>query len=61
MVFILYEIHMIQRLYECLYIHQWSSSKMHLGIFVFGLLHYVFTPFSFLSINYKSLSSIILI
>lgn len=47
---------MIQRLYECLYVHQWSSSKMHLGIFVFGLLHYVFTPFSFLSINYKSLS-----
>ena len=41
-------LHIIRRVYECLYVHQWrSTSVMHLSIYVLGLLYYALLPFIF--------------
>eukprot|EP00977_Amphora_coffeiformis_P000245 scaffold75_cov165-Amphora_coffeaeformis.AAC.21 len=41
-------LHIIRRVYECLYVHRWlSMSVMHLSIYVFGLLYYALLPFIF--------------
>lgn len=42
---------MVQRLYECVFVHKKSNSVIHLGILCFGILHYIFTPFSIISVN----------
>lgn len=42
---------MLQRLYECIFVHKKSNSVIHLGILCFGILHYIFTPFSIISVN----------
>ena len=43
-------IHLSRRLYECLYVHRWTSqSKMHLAGYLVGILHYVLLPFVFIS------------
>jgi hypothetical protein len=43
--------HLSRRLYECLYIHIWTSqSKMHLAGYMVGILHYILLPFVFVSV-----------
>jgi len=41
-------LHLVRRMYECLYVHQWqSTSVMHLSIYVLGILYYALLPFIF--------------
>lgn len=48
---------MIQRLYECIFVNKKSSSRIHFGILCFGILHYIFTPFSIISVDNNTSSS----
>lgn len=45
-----YTAHCLRRLYECYFVHVWSNSRMSFPLYVVGLLHYVFAPFSLLPI-----------
>jgi 3-oxo-5-alpha-steroid 4-dehydrogenase 3 len=41
-------LHVLRRLYECIYVHQWrSSSRMHWLIYLLGLFYYTILPFFF--------------
>mmetsp|Transcript_24985 Transcript_24985/g.38643 ORF Transcript_24985/g.38643 Transcript_24985/m.38643 type:complete len:344 (-) Transcript_24985:60-1091(-) len=43
-------LHMIRRLVECLYVHKWEGSKMHVAGYLVGLFHYLILPFTFISL-----------
>jgi len=48
MVEIILWIHLIRRLYECVYVHQWRpQSHMHAAAYLVGIAHYVWLPFVF--------------
>lgn len=46
-------IHLIRRLFECLYVHQWKGT-MHIAGFLLGLVHYLLLPFIFLFDPYST-------
>ena len=45
---ILLLLHLLRRCYECYYVHQYDSSRMHLVGYSIGLLHYSILPWNFL-------------
>lgn len=43
--------HLMRRLHECLVVHQWrASSRMHVGGYLLGLLHYLVLPLVFVTL-----------
>jgi 3-oxo-5-alpha-steroid 4-dehydrogenase len=53
-------LHLLRRLYECLWVHKWSeSSRMHIAGYAVGLIHYLWLPSVFITIPcHDTLSSI---
>jgi 3-oxo-5-alpha-steroid 4-dehydrogenase 3 / polyprenol reductase len=44
-------LHLVRRLYECLYVHQWrESSRMHVAGYAVGLIHYLWLPTVFITL-----------
>jgi 3-oxo-5-alpha-steroid 4-dehydrogenase 3 len=56
---ILLIVHLLRRLYECCYVHEWnlSKSRMHIAGYLVGLMHYVCLPFCFLNFNMVDLEA----
>jgi len=49
---ILLYIHLCRRLYECNFVHNWSSNgMMHIAGYIVGVLHYLLLPLIFLSFH----------
>lgn len=45
----LYGVHLLRRIYECLFVHHWSeSARMPIILYLFGMVHYLFVPWSLL-------------
>lgn len=43
-------LHVLRRLFECFYIHEWGGSQMHVAGYLLGLFHYLILPFVFVSV-----------
>lgn len=48
---ILLYVHLLRRLYECTYVHQWrETSMMHIAGYMVGVIHYIWLPHVFVRI-----------
>ena len=50
--------HLLRRLLECLFIHQWrAGSHMHVAVYLVGIAHYLWLPFAFFPYPKENLSN----
>lgn len=45
---IVYQIQVLRRFLECLYMTKYEKSQIHLFAYLFGIIHYIFVPFTLL-------------
>jgi len=44
-------VHLLRRCYECMYIHKFGNSRMHIMGYMVGLFHYMLLPWNFIHIS----------